>query len=286
MNLTLHLHPEALGPGLYIVATPIGNLRDISIRAIATLMSVDLIACEDTRQSAKLLRHYGINVETTSYHDHNAAKKRPELLKALQGGKRVALISDAGTPLVSDPGYKLVREACGLSIPVTALPGASSLLTALCLSGLPTDRFLFLGFPPAGADALSDFLEPYARVPASLILFESPKRLKGTLDMLKDILGEREAAVARELTKLYEEVRRDTLSTLAAHYAHAPEPKGEIVLVIAPPVAEAATQEQLDAALRHALSRLTVKEAVAEVAASLGLPRNAVYARALKLKHA
>lgn len=277
-------HPELLPPGLYIVATPIGNLRDISARALATLASVDLIACEDTRVTGKLLHHYGITAKTLPYHDHNAAQMRPELITRIQSGARVALVSDAGTPLISDPGYKLVREAQELGLHLSAIPGASSVMAALCMSGLPTDRFLFLGFLPAGTGQARSFLEAYAQVPATLVIFESAKRVAATLALLHEMLGEREACLTRELTKLYEEAKRAPLAELAMHYATAPEPKGEVVLVIAPPLEREISEEALDSALRDALSRLKLKDAVTEVATLMNVPRNRAYARALELR--
>ncbi len=282
--MKLNAQPEPLPPGLYIVATPIGNLRDISARALATLASVDVIACEDTRVTGKLLHHYSIATKTLPYHDHNAARTRPELLARIQSGARIALVSDAGTPLISDPGYKLVREAQDMGLHVSAIPGPSSVMAALCMSGLPTDRFLFLGFLPTAAAQARSFLEPYASVPATLVIFESAKRVAATLSLLHELLGEREACLTRELTKLYEEARRAPLAELAAHYAAAPEPKGEVVLVIAPPPPREISDEALDTALHNALSRLKLKDAVAEVAAMLDVPRNRAYARALELR--
>lgn len=273
-----------LSPGLYLVATPIGNLGDLSRRALQTLASADAIACEDSRVTGNLLRHEGISTELIPYHDHNADRVRPALIRRLSEGAAIALVSDAGTPLISDPGYKLVQEAVAADIPVTAVPGASAVLTALQLSGLPTDRFYFAGFLPPKSGARRRHLRDMAAIPGTLIVFESGGRLVESLADMAAILGDRPGAVARELTKRFEEVRRDGLAALAGHYAAAGAPKGEIVVVIGPatgPVQDDA--EDLDARLEEALSTLRLKEAVAQVAADTGLPRKTVYARALIL---
>jgi 16S rRNA (cytidine1402-2'-O)-methyltransferase len=273
-----------LSPGLYLVATPIGNLRDITVRALEALAAADLIACEDTRVSRKLLDHYGIATPLTPYHDHNAASARPKLLARLAAGAVIALVSDAGTPLISDPGLKLVRAAHAAGVNVTALPGASAVLAALTLSGLPTDRFFFEGFLPAKAVQRRDRIAELARIPATLVMFETGPRLAGALADLAAGLGSREAAICRELTKLYEEVRSGNLANLAHAAAAAPEPRGEIVLVVAPPEPTAGLgTADLDALLRQALDRLSVKDAVAEIAAVTGHPRREVYQRALAL---
>jgi 16S rRNA (cytidine1402-2'-O)-methyltransferase len=255
------------------------------VRALEVLAAADLIACEDTRVTRKLLDHYGIATPLTPYHDHNAAEARPKLLARLAEGAAVALVSDAGTPLVSDPGYKLVREAHTTGYAVTALPGASAVLAALAVAGLPTDRFFFEGFLPAKEGQRRTRIGELARIPATLLLFETGPRLAAALRDLAEGLGNREAAICRELTKLHEEVRRGDLAALAAHYAAAPEPRGEIVIVIAPPEAQARTLEptDLDALLRAALARVSLKEAVAEVATVTGHPRREVYQRALAL---
>lgn len=269
------------------MATPIGNSRDITLRALDVLGAADLIACEDTRVSAKLFTLYGISGTTLAYHDHNAAQMRPRLLRALQEGKIVALVSDAGTPLIADPGWRLAREAVAAGHYVTALPGASAPTMALTLSGLPSDRFLFAGFLPERSAERKRALRELAGVPATLIFFDSPRRLADSLADALAVLGDRPAAVARELTKLFEEVRRGSLSELAAHYATADTPKGEIVLLIGPPPEDAAPQDQagaIDAALRQAMRGSSLKQAVADVAAELGLKRRDVYARALRLK--
>ncbi len=273
----------ALAPGLHLVATPIGNLRDITLRALEVLAAADVIACEDTRVTRKLLDHYGIATPLTPYHDHNAAEARPKLLARLAAGAAVALVSDAGTPLVSDPGFKLVRAVREAGYAVTALPGASAVLAALAVAGLPTDRFFFEGFLPPKEGARQARIAELARLPATLVLFETGPRLAAALADLAAGLGAREAAVCRELTKLYEEVRRGDLATLADDYAAASEPRGEIVVVIAPPPAATTDPGDLDALLRRALERLSVKEAVAEIAAVTGLPRREVYQRALAL---
>ena len=275
--------PE-LAPGLYVVATPIGNLRDVTLRALEILAACDLVACEDTRVSRKLLDHYGITVPLTPYHDHNAESARPLLLAKLAAGGRLALISDAGTPLISDPGFKLVREAREAGHMVTAAPGASAALMALSIAGLPTDRFFFEGFLPAKEGARRTRIAELARMPATLVLYESGPRLAATLGELAAGLGAREAAVCRELTKLHEEVRRGELPALASDYAAGAETRGEIVIVVAPPAhAEAPSGAEIDALLQAALARASVKDAVAEVAAATGEPRRAVYARALAL---
>jgi 16S rRNA (cytidine1402-2'-O)-methyltransferase len=275
--------PQLAG-GLYVVATPIGNLRDITLRALEILAAADLVACEDTRVSRKLLDHYGLSAPLIPYHDHNAETTRPKILQKLAAGGVVALVSDAGTPLISDPGYRLVREARAAGHAVTAAPGPSSALMALTVAGLPTDRFFFEGFLPAKEAARRTRIGELARIPATLVLFESGPRLAATLADLAAGLGAREAAIARELTKLHEEVRRSDLATLAADYAAGAETRGEIVIVIAPPAAaEQPSAAEVDALLHAALARTSVKEAVAEVAAATGEPRRAIYSRALEL---
>jgi 16S rRNA (cytidine1402-2'-O)-methyltransferase len=279
---TLDVQP--LPSGLYLVATPIGNLGDITLRALETLAAVDLIACEDTRITRRLTQRYGIATALTPYHDHNAAAARPALLRRLAAGQAVALVSDAGTPLVSDPGYKLVGAAQAAGHPVTAVPGASSVLAALCVAGLPTDQFFFTGFLPAKSSARDVRLREIASLPATIVLFEAGLRLADTLALLAERLGPREAVICRELTKLHEEVRRGDLATLAAHYAHGAEIRGEFVIVVARASAAIPAADQIDDLLRAALARGTVKEAVAEVAATTGLSRREVYQRALALK--
>jgi 16S rRNA (cytidine1402-2'-O)-methyltransferase len=274
----------ALAPGLHLVATPIGNLRDVTLRAIEVLAAADLIACEDTRVSRKLVDHYGIGTPLTPYHDHNAATARPKLLARVAEGAAVALVSDAGTPLISDPGFKLVRAAQDAGHAVTALPGPSAALAAVMVSGLPTDRFFFEGFLPAKSAARRTRIAEIARIPASIVLFETGPRLADALADLAAGLGSREGAVCRELTKVHEEVRRGSLAELARHYAATDDPRGEIVLVVGPAPASTPGAADVDALLRQALTRLSVKEAVTEIAAVTGEPRRDVYQRALALK--
>ncbi len=273
-----------LAPGLHIVATPIGNLGDITLRALEALAGADLIACEDTRVTHKLLDRYAIATPLTPYHDHNAAKARPMLLRRLAEGAALALVSDAGTPLVSDPGFKLVRAALKAGHTVTALPGPSAVLAALTVAGLPTDQFFFAGFLPPKQAARRARIAELGRIPATIVLFESGPRLAATLADLAAGLGQkREAAWCRELTKLHEEIRRGTIETLAQSCA-AGELRGESVLVIAPPLAaEQPSAEDADTLLRHALARASLKDAVADVAAATGLPRRQLYQRALAL---
>ena len=273
-----------LAPGLHIVATPIGNLGDITLRALQALAGADMIACEDTRVTRKLLTRYGIATPLTPYHEHNAAKARPLLLRRLSEGAGIALVSDAGTPLVSDPGYKLVRAVQEAGHAVMALPGASALLAGLTVAGLPTDQFLFAGFLPPKEAARRARIAELARIPATLVLFETGPRLAAALADLAAGLGDnREAAVCRELTKLHEEIRRADLATLAATYADSP-PRGEIVVVIAPPQPPARIGAAETAALlRQALGRVSLKDAVGEVADATGLPRREVYQHALAI---
>lgn len=269
--------------GLYLVATPIGNLGDISLRALEVLAGADVIACEDSRVTRKLLDRYGIATPLTPYHEHNAAEARPKLLERLAKGEAVALVSDAGTPLISDPGYKLVRAAREAGHSVTALPGASATLAALSVSGLPTDRFFFDGFLPAKQVARQKRIAELAAIPATLVLFESGPRLTAALADLADGLGERAAAVCRELTKLHEEVRRGSLAELAHDYAEGGETRGEIVIVVAPPTDVVTDAGEVDELLRQALARVSVRDAVGEVALATGRPRREVYQRALVL---
>jgi 16S rRNA (cytidine1402-2'-O)-methyltransferase len=271
-----------LSPGLHIVATPIGNLGDITLRALETLAGADMIACEDTRVTKKLLDRYAIATPLTPYHDHNAAKARPALLARLADGAAIALVSDAGTPLISDPGYKLVRAAQDAGHTVTALPGASALLAALSVAGLPTDQFLFAGFLPPKQAARRSRIAELGRVPVTLVLFETGPRLAAALDDLAAGLGPREAVICRELTKLHEEIRRGDLTSLAQGCAGT-EPRGEMVLVIAPPQAPHASADDADNLLRAALARVSLKDAVGEVAEVTGLPRRTLYQRALEL---
>jgi 16S rRNA (cytidine1402-2'-O)-methyltransferase len=273
-----------LAAGLYVTATPIGNARDVTLHALDVLEGVDLIAAEDTRVTAKLLAIFDIAKPLTSYNDHNAARERPRLLARLKEGARVALVSDAGTPLVSDPGYKLAREALTAGIPVHAVPGASAPLTALALAGLPSDRFFFAGFLSAKRGERRHTLQELKSVRASLIFFESPQRLAESLTDMADILGSRPAAVARELTKLHEEVRRGDLASLAEAYAGAP-PRGEITLVVGPAGEIETDYSRVEWALDKALAFMPVRAAVDLVAEMLEAPRREVYARALARKN-
>ena len=275
---------QALGRGLYLVSTPIGNLRDITLRALDVLSQVDRVLAEDTRVTRRLLDAYGLKVELTAYHDHNGERVRPGVLADLEAGGRVALVSDAGTPLVSDPGYKLARDAIAADIPVMAIPGASAVLAALAIAGLPTDCFTFAGFPPQKAGPRETWLEAFRHVPGSLVFYEGVSRLPAMIASLAGVLGDRQAAVCRELTKLHEEARRGSLSELAAHYAQAGAPRGEVVIVVGPPEADDWDAGRIDTALRAALEDMRVKEAAGHVAEASGWPRRDVYARALALK--
>jgi 16S rRNA (cytidine1402-2'-O)-methyltransferase len=278
------LEAPRLPAGLYLVATPIGNLRDMTLRALEILAAADLVACEDTRVTRKLFDHYGLSAPLTPYHDHNAEAIRPRILEKIASGGAVALVSDAGTPLISDPGYRLVRAAHAAGHAVSAAPGASAVLTALMIAGLPTDRFFFEGFLPAKVGARRARIAELARIPSTLVLFESGPRIADTLSDLAAGLGAREAAIGRELTKLHEELRRGGLDELARDYAAGAETRGEFVIVVGGPAApEPPGQAEIDAMLRAALARTSVKDAVAEVAAATGAPRRAVYGRALEL---
>jgi 16S rRNA (cytidine1402-2'-O)-methyltransferase len=271
-------------PGLYLVATPIGNLGDITLRALETLAGVDIIACEDTRVSRRLTERFGISASLTPYHEHNAAVARPKILDRLAQGGTVALVSDAGTPLISDPGFKLVREACAAGHAVIALPGASSVLTALTVAALPTDRFFFEGFLPSKQTARRARLTELARIEATLVMFESGNRVQDTLADLATIMGERDGAICRELTKLHEEILRGPLKLLAGN-ADDLETRGEFVLVVGPPAAhtQVMTPDELDAVLRSSLDSGSVKDAVAHAVEISGRQRREVYARALEL---
>lgn len=273
--------------GLYLVATPIGNLGDISLRALDILKTVDAIACEDTRVTAKLLSAHGVRSSLIAYHDHNAARVRPALLARLAKGEAIALVSDAGTPLISDPGYKLVRAAREAGVPVTAAPGPSAVLAALSLSGLPSDRFFFGGFVPGKAGQRSAFYQELSAVPSTLVLFETPARLATSLDAATQQLGNRQAAVARELTKRFEEIRSGTLTELATHYREQGPPRGEVVLVIGPPEPDAAPADHdIDDRLRETLASQSLRDAVDAVTAETGLPRRTIYRRAIAVNKA
>ena len=277
-----------LASGLYVVATPIGNLGDITLRGLETLAAADVIACEDTRITRRLLDRFGITTPLLAYHDHNAASVRPKILAQLSAGAAIALVSDAGTPLISDPGYKLVREVQAAGHTVIPLPGASAVLTALAAAGLPTDRFFFEGFLPPKQAARRTRIGEIADVPATLVLFETGPRLAAALTDLAAGLGDREAAICRELTKLHEEIRRGDLATLAAAYADGGEIRGEFVVVIGPPSRNATEPrvEDVDAMLRCALESASLKDAVAAVAEATGRPRRDIYQHALSLTKA
>jgi 16S rRNA (cytidine1402-2'-O)-methyltransferase len=277
------LDDAPLAPGLYVVATPIGNLRDITLRALDVLAGCDVVLCEDTRVSGKLMSLFGLSKKLERYDEHAAERTRPKVMAALAEGGRVALISDAGTPLVSDPGYRLVREAAEAGHRVYPIPGASALLAGLSVAGLPTDRFLFAGFPPPKSAARRTFLEELAGIRATLIFFEGGSRLADSLADMAVVLGDREAVVCRELTKLYETVVRGPLSQLAADPQFT-APKGELVILVGPGREQEATAADADAALADALTRLKPAEAAAEVAKALGLARRDLYKRALALK--
>lgn len=270
-------------PGLWLVATPIGHLADVGLRALAVIAGADDLYCEDVRHSRILLSRYAISRPARPYHEHNGERERPRILAALRDGRSVAIISDAGTPLVSDPGYKLVREAIEAGIPVHAVPGPSAVLCALAVSGLPTDSFFFAGFLPARDGGRSARLAELKTIPATLVLFEAPGRLARTLETAATVLGGRTAAVGRELTKRFEEVRRGSLAELAAWAASA-DIKGEIVIVIGPPEASAIGDDDILAALREALPLMSVRDAAQAVADRLGAPKAAVYDLALRLK--
>ena len=267
-----------LQPGLYLVATPIGNLADISLRALAVLARADLIAAEDTRHSRKLLSHFGIRAELTPYHEHNAAKERPRLLARIRAGFSVALISDAGTPLISDPGYKLVREALEAGLQVTSVPGPSAALAALTSAGLPTDTFLFAGFLPPKGGQRRKRLEGLKPVPATLIFYETASRLAATLADMAQIFGAREAAIAKELTKLHESVARGTPAALAAAF-DSTELKGEFVVLVGPPNPHEAEigDDEIVASLKQALQQESFRDAVRSVADKFKLKRSRVY---------
>ena len=273
-----------LASGLYVVATPIGNLADVTLRALSILAGADGILAEDTRVSRTFLARYGIETPVSPYHEHNAAEVRPRALRRIADGQALALISDAGTPLISDPGYKLVAEAVAMGLPVSAAPGPSAALAALCVAGLPTDRFFFEGFLPPKRSARRERINALAAAPGTLIFYEAPGRLAGTLADLALELGPRAGAVARELTKLHEEVRRGPLDKLAAEYAAAEPPRGEVVIVVGPAEArEPISEDLLDREIIETLTKLSVKDAAAALAAKHGVPRRRVYARALAL---
>lgn len=272
-----------LAPGLYLVATPIGNLGDITVRALTTLAGAEVIYCEDTRHSRTLLSHYRIHRPLRAYHEHNAEAERPRILELLAQGKAIALISDAGTPLVSDPGLKLVRDAIDKGYAVHALPGPSAVLAALCVAGQPTDTFLFAGFLPPREAARRTRLGELASVPATLVLFEAPSRIADTLDDIAAVLGARRVAVARELTKKFEEVQRGSAAEMAS-WSRSGTLKGEFVIVIAPPAADTVTDADIEAALDHALAEMSLRDAARAIADATGVPRSRVYDLGLRRK--
>ena len=280
----LQRHVEAeLAPGLYVVSTPIGNLGDITLRAIAVLARADAVLCEDTRHSRTLLSHFGIGTPARPYHEHNAAKERPRVLADLAAGQRIALISDAGTPLVSDPGWKLVREAIDAGHRVEALPGASATLSALAVAGLPTDAFLFAGFLPPKSAGRRTRIAELAAVPATLVFFEAPSRMSETLADLAAVLGPRPAAMARELTKLHEEVRRAPLDRLAADL-EGETLKGEAVILVGPPQQGEVSDDDIAARLAAALEQMSLRDAAKAVADALGVPKSRVYDLGLRVR--
>lgn len=277
--------PISLRPGLYLVPTPIGNLRDLTFRALDVLSTVDLVVCEDTRVTAKLMKAFGFKKPMRVYNDHATERDRKNIIKVIEDGEAVALVSDAGTPLISDPGYKLVREIIQAGLPVTALPGANAVLPALQLSGLPSDHFSFVGFLPARTGARKVILEHWAEMPGTLIAYETGPRLEESLRDIKAVLGDRPAAIARELTKLYEEVRRGRVSALYEQVKKDGAPKGEIVLVIGENRKEesAANAETIESQLKEALRTMTVRDAAEVVSVATGKPKKAIYTLALKL---
>lgn len=269
---------------LFLVATPIGNLKDITLRALEVLKAVDIVACEDTRTSGVLLKHYGITTPMKAYHTHNEAESTEKMIAELSSGKRIALISDAGTPLLSDPGARLVKAAIEAGVRVTPIPGASALLSALTVAGMPAEQFFYAGFLPNKSGARTQGLKHFRHLQATLVYYEAPHRLLDSLADMREVFGEREAAVARELTKLHEECVRGSLSDIIAHFeTHAP--RGEcVILVHGAPTAAAMEDDDIDAALLSAMKSSSLKEAVAQVAEHAGRAKSDVYARALALK--
>jgi len=273
-----------LDPALYLVSTPIGNLSDITVRALETLAAAEIVACEDTRVTRVLLDRYGIRRRATAYHEHNAEEAGPRLVEAVASGRSVALVSDAGTPLVSDPGYRLVEQVLAAGGRVVPIPGPSALLAAMAASGLPTDAFLFAGFLPAKAGQRRTKLEELRAVPATLVFYESPRRLADTLAAMTEALGDRPAVVARELTKTFEEFRRATLAELAAAYAAEDTPKGEVVVCVGPPLENDATVDDIDALLLSLAAELGSSKAAGEAARMTGGRKADLYRRLMELK--
>jgi 16S rRNA (cytidine1402-2'-O)-methyltransferase len=281
----LRAEAEPIRSGLHVVATPIGNLGDISLRALATLAAADLVVAEDTRVTKTLLAHYGITTPLFAYHEHNADSVRPQLVARLVTGQALALVSDAGTPLISDPGFRLVGEALKRNIAVTSIPGASAVLAALVVGGLPTSRFFFEGFLPPKSAARRQRIAELARIPGTLVFFESPRRVTGLVEDLAAVLGPRDAAIARELTKMFEAVKRGTLTALARDLADGEPLRGEIVVLVGPPQEGDQTLDDaaLDVRIRTALETLSVKDAAAVVSGETGQPRRKIYARAVEI---
>lgn len=279
-----NLETVSLPPGLYVTATPIGNLRDITLRALDVLAAADLVVCEDTRVTGKLLKAYDLEKKMVSYNDHNADRQRGSIIQKLGNGGRVALVSDAGMPLVSDPGYKLVRDCLDLGINVCSLPGANAPLAALQLSGQPSDKFSFLGFLPPKTAGRKAALAEWKDVKGSLVIFETGPRLHDSLCDMLEVLGDRPAAVVREITKMFEESRRGTLGNLVRHYEEAGAPKGEIVIVVGPGAARGYSEDELKDMLAQALETMSVKEAAAHVSAETGESKKALYELALEIR--
>lgn len=275
-----------LQPGLYVAATPIGNLKDVTFRVIEALKGADRILCEDTRQTAKLCAAYGISTPRAAYNEHNAGRVQPEILDALAAGAAICLVADAGTPLISDPGYRLVRAARDAGVKVFPLPGPSAVIAALSASGAPAEKFFFAGFPPAKTEARLEFLKSLAAIDATLVFYEGPSRLRASLQSMAEAFGGRRAVVARELTKMFEEFDEGPLEALAEKYAAA-APKGELVVIVYPPEEKtAATSAEIDRFLNAALASMSVKDAAAAAADALGIARKTAYERALALKAA
>jgi len=280
-NISENIKPR---PGLYIVSTPIGNLGDITLRALEILSGVDFIACEDTRVTEKLLSRYAIKASMIVYNEHTAVKARKRIINELEKNRSVALVSDAGTPLISDPGYKLVREVTEKNIYITPVPGASSLLAALTISGLPTDSFYFAGFLPTKTTGRKKSLSKISGIESTLVFFERGTRIADVLKDMAEVLGKRQAAIVREITKTFEETKRGDITELASFFEKEGPPKGEVVIVLSPAEKYEHNAEDIDAMLSKMLTKMSVKQAVAEIAKKLGLPRKQVYSRALEIK--
>ncbi len=281
----MEIDAPPLPPGLYVTSTPIGNLGDVTLRGLETLAAADLIACEDTRITSRLTQHYGIATPLIAYHEHNAERQRPKILAAIGEGRVVALVSDAGTPLVSDPGYRLVGEVIAAGLPVIPIPGPSAMLAGLVGSGLPSDRFLFAGFLPPKQGARTNRLKELADVAATLIFYEAPQRVAASLANMSAVLGEeRPATIARELTKKFETFRRGSLKALAEAFASEEPPKGEVTIIVGPAEPREPDEMDVDALLAVRLKDVSLSEAVADVTAATGLPRKTVYRRALELR--